>query len=65
MKTHRNLVNKKAIDIISFVDLQQIAMTQGHYLTENKNTFNQQKVYKIDHTEGLYTFIELKQRFLH
>jgi hypothetical protein len=65
MKAQKRLINKKAIDVISFVDLQQIAMTQNHYFTESKNTFNQQKVYKIDRTEGLYTFEELKQRFLH
>ena len=52
-------------EIISLVDIKQYAMMQGKTITENEHTFNQQTVYKIDHMNGLYTFNELKNLFVH
>ena len=60
MRSHHN-----HIDEISPIDIKQMAMEQGKHITESRHTFNQQGVFKIDDEEGLYTFEELKKRFLH
>jgi len=46
------------------IHIDQLAESQGKKITEGKYTFNHQKVFKISGEKGLYTFDELKKRFL-
>lgn len=51
---------------VSLVDIKQIAVMQGSYVFENTKTkFNGQELYSVKPEGGLYTFEELKNRFLH
>lgn len=65
MRSHNRLNNKKSIDVLSLVDLKQIAWLSGRNIEEGDHTFNNEKVYHITDIVGLFTFNELKNLLLH
>ncbi len=63
MRSHPE-INKK-VNVMNITDIKQFAMMQGKQVVESKDTFNNERVYKMSGTEGLFTFTELKNLFTH
>jgi hypothetical protein len=64
MRSHGK-VNKKELDVVSIIDLKQIAWTTGRNISESDITFNSAPTYSISSMPGLFTFVELKNLLLH
>lgn len=61
MRSHQEL----NIDEISIVDLKQMAMMRGAYITDSDRTLDEAPLYALSGEVGLWTFDELRQHFLH
>lgn len=49
---------------VSLVDIKQLAMLRGTYVTASDRKLDDKPLYYVDHEVGLWTFEELKNHFL-
>lgn len=64
MRSHAKPGEPK-IDIISLVDVKQMAMYNHKVINETNVLFNGQKTYKVSEITGYYTLPELIVMFTH